>query len=972
MAPGVANLAGGATNHSARTGRVGEPNASSSRLYEDDTRLSHGTSLGQGFGGTSSWNGGIWGNLPMSTGFASVNTENSRPRDGQSYATPGIGSGFEGKAGSGSLVASSESEGWGTRQRMPWNSSDSTSPILSCALLKETGLLSTRHRNSNQNAPPQGFNDHSRSISPYYQVARPSAIGQGLNKSPRKTYLDPTSGSFVTGQRLDGRPNNLAGFQGFDWDEKGQEHPSAIPGSLDSEGIPNARNDRFGFTNSSSFQATGGGVASRSQSIPPSRNGTDQLAPYDGPGGGSFLCPPLPQSTVHDSVHRHTQSGHSSTLSSQTNNRAYEELTYEAQERGMLGDLNSLSLDGITRQRSNNEFGGTNITQYSTQSPYGPGFSNGSGNMRVPAEKRSLSRHESFTPEGLPDGPFTEQLQGYRGSTLAERGSMSPRGNDYSRSQQSSYYSTGGTPVPKTSHYFTSSRGMPNHRAPPNGHSALLDTKLRGLQQEQQGFHHPQANLYMNQNFRGHYGNPYDYPYHNGLALNSLAPYYPLPPGIPPVASILPPKGPARDQDVGHGLRSALLEDFRSNSKTSKRYDLKDIYNHVVEFSGDQHGSRFIQQKLETANSDEKDQIFREIQPNAMQLMTDVFGNYVIQKFFEHGNQSQKKILANVMKGRILSLSTQMYGCRVVQKALEHVLTDQQAAIVKELENHVLKCVKDQNGNHVIQKAIERVPAEHIQFIINAFTGQVHSLATHPYGCRVIQRMLEHCQEPSRSSLLQELHACGPALITDQYGNYVTQHVIEHGQGDDRAKIIKLVTVQVVLYSKHKFASNVVEKSIQFGTSDQRRGIMETMITGSDKGDSPIQALARDQFGNYVIQKLLVQLKGADHDKFMEHLQQQLALLKKYTYGKQITAIEKVMYSSSAPVNNPHSVIPPISSIAVDTSAATTPPPLTSDAQSPQSSSLPSTNTSTVDGPTTDCEKTEVIGPVDIATAATT
>lgn len=95
---------------------------------------------------------------------------------------------------------------------------------------------------------------------------------------------------------------------------------------------------------------------------------------------------------------------------------------------------------------------------------------------------------------------------------------------------------------------------------------------------------------------------------------------------------------------------------------------LKDIYNYIVEFSGDQHGSRFIQQKLETANSDEKDQVFRELYPNAIQLMTDVFGNYVIQKFFEHGNQSQKKVLANQMRTHILTLSTQMYGCRVVQK----------------------------------------------------------------------------------------------------------------------------------------------------------------------------------------------------------------------------------------------------------------------------------------------------------------
>lgn len=87
-----------------------------------------------------------------------------------------------------------------------------------------------------------------------------------------------------------------------------------------------------------------------------------------------------------------------------------------------------------------------------------------------------------------------------------------------------------------------------------------------------------------------------------------------------------------------------------------------------MEFSGDQHGSRFIQQKLETANSDEKEQIFRELRPNSLQLMADVFGNYVIQKFFEHGTQQQKTILADQMKSHILNLSLQMYGCRVVQK----------------------------------------------------------------------------------------------------------------------------------------------------------------------------------------------------------------------------------------------------------------------------------------------------------------
>lgn len=48
--------------------------------------------------------------------------------------------------------------------------------------------------------------------------------------------------------------------------------------------------------------------------------------------------------------------------------------------------------------------------------------------------------------------------------------------------------------------------------------------------------------------------------------------------------------------------------------------------------SADQYGSRFIQQKLETATTEEKDMVFEEIMPQSLSLMTDVFGNYVIQK----------------------------------------------------------------------------------------------------------------------------------------------------------------------------------------------------------------------------------------------------------------------------------------------------------------------------------------------------
>lgn len=139
--------------------------------------------------------------------------------------------------------------------------------------------------------------------------------------------------------------------------------------------------------------------------------------------------------------------------------------------------------------------------------------------------------------------------------------------------------------------------------------------------------------------------------------------------------------------DKNAGGRSRLLEDFRNNRYVvifelslgragGRRYgiiaaslcyeqflvcfrfpslQLRDLANHIVEFSQDQHGSRFIQQKLERASASEKQLVFQEILTSAYSLMTDVFGNYVIQKFFEFGTPEQKSTLAQKVIPTIVS-----------------------------------------------------------------------------------------------------------------------------------------------------------------------------------------------------------------------------------------------------------------------------------------------------------------------------
>uniref|UniRef100_A0A8C5X949 Pumilio homolog 1 n=1 Tax=Malurus cyaneus samueli TaxID=2593467 RepID=A0A8C5X949_9PASS len=248
--------------------------------------------------------------------------------------------------------------------------------------------------------------------------------------------------------------------------------------------------------------------------------------------------------------------------------------------------------------------------------------------------------------------------------------------------------------------------------------------------------------------------------------------------------------------DVMPSGRSRLLEDFRNNRYPNLQ--LREIAGHIMEFSQDQHGSRWDWGPGSCCSSREHWLRFMVLWL-CLWLCFGVFGSL-----------EQKLALAERIRGHVLSLALQMYGCRVIQKALEFIPPDQQVIneMVRELDGHVLKCVKDQNGNHVVQKCIECVQPQSLQFIIDAFKGQVFALSTHPYGCRVIQRILEHCLPEQTLPILEELHQHTEQLVQDQYGNYVIQHVLEHGRPEDKSKIVAEIRGNVLVLSQHKFARN--------------------------------------------------------------------------------------------------------------------------------------------------------------------
>lgn len=287
----------------------------------------------------------------------------------------------------------------------------------------------------------------------------------------------------------------------------------------------------------------------------------------------------------------------------------------------------------------------------------------------------------SPTPDGWANGLSDGSFNALQSMRIRERGGLTPNGSDY---RQSSHVSAGGTPPGYDTIYGR------NEQLRPQLIPQALNSRLQRLQQEQQPYAQPPYPPVLTPAFRNHFS-PYANQYlSNGLPMPPVPQGMQLNPAIPPYyqAGLMPgmesPRGPRNEAT---SIQSTVLSEYKLNNKNHRwelkvsrspfgksrhsKWSLQDIRDHFVEFAGDQSGSRFIQQKLETANSDEKQMAFDEILPNVLPLMQDVFGNYVIQKFFEHGDQTQKKIMASRMEGQVVSLSTQMYGCRVVQKVCD-------------------------------------------------------------------------------------------------------------------------------------------------------------------------------------------------------------------------------------------------------------------------------------------------------------
>mmetsp|Transcript_63529 Transcript_63529/g.113030 ORF Transcript_63529/g.113030 Transcript_63529/m.113030 type:complete len:661 (-) Transcript_63529:153-2135(-) len=216
------------------------------------------------------------------------------------------------------------------------------------------------------------------------------------------------------------------------------------------------------------------------------------------------------------------------------------------------------------------------------------------------------------------------------------------------------------------------------------------------------------------------------------------------------------------------------------------------------------------------------------------------------------------------LKGKVVEKSLESeLSSRTVQMALKAARKDESCKLSEELKGHVVEAAQSLHGNHVLQRAIELLPADRTSWVAAELlqTNKGPEVARNVFGCRIFCRLMEHSAEnESTKMLMAKVLEDTHDLVRNQFGRFVAQAILEQGNPDQRSQLALLLSQSAFELAQNRNASHVVEKALLYcDPADKQRLAVELLREDQTAADSGVAALAKNQFGGFVVKALVDQ-----------------------------------------------------------------------------------------------------------------
>lgn len=306
----------------------------------------------------------------------------------------------------------------------------------------------------------------------------------------------------------------------------------------------------------------------------------------------------------------------------------------------------------------------------------------------------------------------------------------------------------------------------------------------------------------------------------------------------------------------------------------------------------DQSGCRFLQKKIDEDN-EVTNSLFAVLFNDIIAMCTDSFGNYLIQKMLETMTPANIEKFTELISQKFSFIAISTYGTRVIQKLLEVLSVQVDLDSLKPtfdslnnlIINNIVQLSSDSNSSHIIIKYVNVIKYPYnIPLFESVYTNFI-PLCKDKHGCCVIQKCIEAGSNEQKEKLFILSNTHCEELISDQFGNYVIQFVVGINSEIINKYIVNIIMKNLVLLCKEKYASNVIEKFL-YNKSSYSKIVLDTIR----KDENLVHELILDQYGNYIVQRILMIIIGEPRMKMIQMIVKWYDEIKMVPFGPRLIA----------------------------------------------------------------------------------
>ena len=199
----------------------------------------------------------------------------------------------------------------------------------------------------------------------------------------------------------------------------------------------------------------------------------------------------------------------------------------------------------------------------------------------------------------------------------------------------------------------------------------------------------------------------------------------------------------------------------------------------------------------------------------------------------------------------IFPLAKDQAGCRFLQEKIDKDPINTTSSFYKAILPYVLPLVKDPFGNYLIQKLCSNLSPIQIKKFLEIMTPTILDIGSNSHGTRVIQNIINYLNTPDLVDyFFNSIKPYIIPLLKELNGTHIINKLMSD-HPECAPEINKIILENCSLLATHRHGCCILQKIIDGSDKILKKNLINNLI------DNCI-VLIIDQFGNYVIQSILL------------------------------------------------------------------------------------------------------------------